>query len=221
MSEFVVHSVPGSPFGRSVLATLEEKAASYRVAAVAPGTAKVEPHISRHPFGRVPVLEHGDFVLYETQAILRYIDRVMPSPSLTPADVRAAARMDQAMNINDWYMFQGVGNVIGFQRVIAPTFLGLAPDEAIIEGAKPKARQVFTELSRLLGRQTFFAGEKVSLADLMLVPQIDFFSQMPEWSELVVPHANLVAWHERITARPSLIATTWQRVKAMAQSSPA
>jgi glutathione S-transferase len=44
---------------------------------------------------------------------------------------------------------------------------------------------------------------------------------MPEWSELVVPHANLVAWHERMTARPSLIATTWQRVKAMAQSSPA
>jgi glutathione S-transferase len=108
--------------------------------------------------------------------------------------------MDQAMNINDWYMFQGVGNVIGFQRVIAPAFLGLAPDEAIIEGAKPKARQVFAELSRLLGRQTFFAGEKVSLADLMLVPQIDFFSQMPEWSELVVPHANLVAWHERMTA---------------------
>lgn len=56
MSEFVVHSVPGSPFGRAVLAALEEKGAGYRLAAVAPGTLKVSPHIDRHPFGRVPVL---------------------------------------------------------------------------------------------------------------------------------------------------------------------
>ena len=70
-SEFVVHSVPGSPFGRSVLATLEEKGAPYRLAPVVPGTHRSEPHISRHPFGRVPVLEHDGFMLYETQAILR------------------------------------------------------------------------------------------------------------------------------------------------------
>ena len=76
MSDFVIHSIPGSPFGRAVLATLEEKGARYRFAAVHPGTLKAEPHLSRHPFGKVPVLEHGDFKLYETQAILRYLDRV-------------------------------------------------------------------------------------------------------------------------------------------------
>ena len=59
------------------------------------------------------LLEHGDFTLYETQAILRYLDRVLPAPALTPRDPPATARMDQLMNVNDWYLFQGVGAVIG------------------------------------------------------------------------------------------------------------
>ena len=71
MSEFIVHSIPGSPFGRAVLATLEEKHASFGLLPVAPGGLRKEPHISRHPFGRVPVLEHDGFSLYERQAILR------------------------------------------------------------------------------------------------------------------------------------------------------
>src|SRR6267154_2445893 len=114
ISEFIVHSVPGSPYGRSVFALLMEKGARYRLAPVTPATRKSEPHISRHPFGRVPVLEHDGFLLYETQAILRYLDRVLPAPPLTPDEPKAAARMDRAMNINDWYLFQGVNNVITF-----------------------------------------------------------------------------------------------------------
>jgi glutathione S-transferase len=143
MTEFIVHSVPGSPFGRTVLAALEEKRADYRLAALAPGMLKIEPHVSRHPFGRVPVLEHDGFVLYETQAILRYLDRALPAPALTPAELRAAARMDQPMNINDWYLFQGVNSVIGFQRVIGHRLFGLAPDEAAIAAVMPKARVTF------------------------------------------------------------------------------
>ena len=53
------------------------------------------------------MLEHNGFLLYETQAILRYLDRVLPTPALTPADPRRAARMDQVMNVTDWYLFQG------------------------------------------------------------------------------------------------------------------
>src|SRR5260370_22676162 len=71
MSEFTVYSMPASPFGRAVLATLEEKAATYRLLPVAPGTFRSPEHLARHPFGRVPVLEHDGFSLYESQAILR------------------------------------------------------------------------------------------------------------------------------------------------------
>jgi glutathione S-transferase len=218
MSEFIVHSVPGSPFGRAVLAALEEKGASYRLSPVAPGTFQSPEHLARHPFGRVPVLEHDGFSLYESQAILRYLDRVLPTPALTPADPKRAARMDQVMNINDWYLFHGVGNVIVFHRVVGPRVMGLKPDEAAIEAAMPKARTVFGELARLLGQQSYFAGEAVSLADLLVAPAIDFFTQTPEWTVLGASHANLVAWLARMQARPSLKATTWEQVSAMAKA---
>ena len=167
-----------------MLATLEEKGASWRLSPLAPGSAKSPEHLARHPFGRVPVLEHNGFSLYETQAILRYLDRVLPTPALTPADPRSAARMDQVMNINDWYLFQGVGNVIIFHRVIGPRLMGLNPDEAAISAAMPKARTVFNELARLLGEQSYFAGEAISLADLMVAPAVSFFTATPEWAEL-------------------------------------
>jgi glutathione S-transferase len=218
MSEFTVHSIPGSPFGRAVLATLEEKGASWRLSPVAPGTFRSPEHLARHPFGRVPVLEHNGYSLYETQAILRYLDRVLPTPALTPLDPKRAARMDQAMNVNDWYLFQGVGNVIGFHRVVGPRVMGLKPDEAAIEAVMPKARTVFQELARLLGEQPYFAGEAVSLADLLVAPQIEFFTQTPEWAVLGAPHANLVAWLARMEARPSMKATTWERVSEMAKA---
>ena len=218
MSEFVVHTIPGSPFARSVLATLQEKGASYRLAPMAPGAHKSAEHLALHPFGRVPVLEHDGFVLYETQAILRYLDRVLPTPALTPADPKRAARMDQVMNINDWYLFHGVANIIIFQRVIGPRVMGLAPDEAAIESAMPKARVVFAELARLLGEQSYFTGDGISLADLLVAPGIAFFTATPEWAELGAPRANLVAWLERMEARSSMKATTWERVSEMAKA---
>jgi glutathione S-transferase len=218
MSEFIVYSVPGSPYGRSVLATLLEKGASFRLAPVAPGTARSEPHISRHPFGRVPVLEHDDFMLYETQAILRYLDRVLPRPPLTPADPRAAARMDQVMNICDWYIFQGVGNVIAFHRIVGPRLMGLQPDEAAIAQAMPKAHVVFNELSRLLGDKPYSAADDVTLADLLVAPQLDFLAATPEWALLTADNANLVSWLDRMTARPSFAATTWERVAELAKA---
>jgi glutathione S-transferase len=221
MSEVIVHTVPGSPFARAVLATLEEKQVTWRIAPLRPGQLRQQPHLSRNPFGRMPAIEHGDFALYETQAIVRYIDRVWPQPALTPREPRAAAQMDQVMNVNDWYLFQGCGNVIGFQRVVGPKVMGLTPDEAAIAAVMPHARRVFDELSRLLGDKRYFAGDQISLAEMMLVPQIDFLSQTPEWTELTGALPNIVAWFERASARPSFKATTWDQVVGLARAAGA
>jgi glutathione S-transferase len=218
MSEFVVYTVPGSPYARAVLATLEEKRVDYRLSPLAPAGIKSEQHLPRHPFGRMPAVEHDGFRLYETQAILRYIDRIFPGPSLTPADPKAAARMDQVMNINDLYLFQGVANVIVFHRVIGPRLLGVAPDEAAIAAAMPQASVVFGEFAQLLGSQPCFAGDQLSLADLMVAPQLDFFAGTPEWAPLTANKPNLLAWLDRMNRRASMQATTWSRVSEMAQA---
>lgn len=212
MSEFTVYSIPGSPFGRSVLAALEEKRAAYKLVPVAPGTFRSEVHLARHPFGRVPVIEHGDFRLYETQAILRYIDRILTEPSLTPNSAQARARMDQAMAINDWYLFQGVANVIVFHRIVSPRLMGGVPDEGAIAEAMPKAETVIAELSRLLGEQPYFAGEQFSLADLHLGTQISMLADTPEWARLASLASNIDRWLKRVEARPSFRATTWEAV---------
>ena len=218
MTDIKVHSIPGSPYGRAVLIALEEKHAPYKVVPVAPGTLRSPEHLARHPFGRVPVLEQGDFRLYETQAILRYLDRALPGPTLTPPEPRSAARMDQLMNVNDWYLFQGAANVIGFQRVVAPKLMGLVPDETAIAAAMPKARVVFDALERELGGSTYFGGAACSLADIMIAPQLDFFTGTPEWPALTAKSPNLVRWMDEMSARPSMQATTWDRVAAMAQA---
>jgi glutathione S-transferase len=218
MSELEVHSIPGSPFGRSVLVALEEKRARYRFAPVAPATLRTPEHLTRHPFGRVPVLDHGDFRLYETQAILRYLDRALPGVALTPMNPQAAGRMDQLMNVNDWYLFQGVANVIAFQRIVGPRLMGLTPDEAAIAAAMPKAHAVFDQLARQLGDAPFFVGDSLSLADILLAPQLDFFRSTPEWDPLSARHGNLRVWLDRMTARRSMVATTWERVATMAKA---
>jgi len=218
MNEFIVHTIPGSPYARAVLVTLEEKRAPYRIAPLAPGQHKAPEHLSRHPFGRMPVLEHGNFQLYETQAIQRYIDRVVPTPPLSPQDPRAVARMDQLLNISDWYLFQGVANVIVFQRVIGPRVLGLTPNEKAIASAMPQAHLVFAELARLLGDKPFFGGDAVSLADLMLAPQLDFFSVISEWDALTAERSALRSWLARMNSRPSMARTAWERVATMAKA---
>jgi glutathione S-transferase len=218
MKEIIVHSVPGSPFGRAVLATLEEKALPYRFSVLGPQDMRSPRHFSLHPFGRVPILQHGEFVVYETQAILRYLDRLTATPALTPADPQGAARMDQLMNINDWYLFQNAGAVIGFQRVVGPVLLGLPTDEAAIAAALPKAQQAVEEIARLLGTRQFLAADAPTLADLAIAPQLDFLASTPEWPALIRSHDELARWLDRMNARASMQATTWERVVQMAQA---
>jgi glutathione S-transferase len=212
MTAFTVWTIPGSPFARAVIAVLLEKGATFRIGRLQPGTLKSEEHLARHPFGKMPVLDHGDFRLYETQAILRYLDRIILEPPLTPVDPMQAARMDQLMNINDHYLFNGVASVIGFQRVVGPMLLGLTPDEDAIAAAMPAAQTVFAELSRLLGKQDYFTGDDPTLVDFMLFGQIDFFEGIPEWSLMTDSRGNLAAWHQRMKQRESIRRSTMQAV---------
>jgi glutathione S-transferase len=160
MSEIVVYGIPGSPFVRSVQLCLEEKSLSYRMDALNPGTIRGGDHVERHPFGRVPVIDHGDYRLYETQAILRYLDAAFPDPSLQPSEPRAIGRINQIVGINDWYFFPKVAAVIVFNRIVGPVLMGKTPDEAAIAAAIPGGGSLVDCRSDARSPSGFFTGDQ-------------------------------------------------------------
>jgi glutathione S-transferase len=211
MSAMIVHGIPGSPYVRAALLTLEEKGAEYELAALALGGLKQQPHLSRHPFGRIPAFEHDGWMLYETQAIMRYVDAVVPGPRLQPEEPRAAARMNQVMGITDWYVVPQVSAPITRNRVVAPHFNRPVDEEAIV-AAIPNARICIAEIGRLLDGHAWLAGDALSLADLLLAAHLSMFALAPEGAAILREHANLRGWLSRIEARPSMQATTWDRL---------
>jgi glutathione S-transferase len=206
MNEFVIHGVHGSPFMRSVCAALNEKGQPYRIEAFPPLAMRGEEYRHPHPFRRVPVIDHGDYRLYETQAILRYIDALYPEPPLQPEEPQAIGRMNQAIGINDWYLFPQVARIIAFQRIIGPAIMGIMPDEAACAAAVPDLERCVCELNRLLGDQPYLAGNSLSIADLILSPQLYFLSITPE-GRAAMKDTALLAWLGRMEARPSMQAT--------------
>ena len=179
---------------RSVLVALEEKRAPYRIEALAPGATRTPEYRRVHPFGRVPAIRHGDFHLYETQAILRYIDAAIPGRALQPREPRAIGRMNQVIGINDWYLFPQVARVIVFERIVGPALFGKAPDEAAIAAALPDAQLCLGELDRLLGDQAHLACDDFSLADVLLAPQVYYLAATPEGASILAGTA-LRSWH--------------------------
>lgn len=208
MNDIVVYGIPGSPYLRSVLLGLQEKGAGYRLAVFGRdlGAARSEEHLQIHPFGRIPILDHGDFRLYETQAILRYLDAVLPGISLQPADARAAARMNQIIGIIDWYVFPHVSVGITAERFLAQRFWNRGPDENNIAQAIPKAWTCLREIERLMGSGQYLAGDTLTIADLMAASQLAFFRGTPEAQKLMQGTA-LDEWLKRMSARPSMQAT--------------
>lgn len=215
MTAFVLYGVPGSPYVRSALLGLAEKAAEHSLVALPLGELRSAGHLARNPFGRVPVLEHGDFRLYETQAILHYLDALLPEPALRPAEPRAAARMQQLAGIVDWYFFPQVAIPIGFERIIKPA-LGRTADDAVVARALPQAAICLDEIGRLMADAPYLCGETPSIADLMLAPQLAYVAATPEGEALLAERPRLAGWLQRMGERPSMRRTRLPHLRSTA-----
>lgn len=94
-----------SVYTRIACLVLTHKQVPFERAEVDPFGFLPEGYERLHPFGRVPVLRHGSFDLYETGAITRYVDRTFGGPSLQPSTTAALARMDQVIGLVDSYAY--------------------------------------------------------------------------------------------------------------------
>lgn len=205
MTEPIIYGPSFSTYVRSVRLALEEKGAAYRIEEVniLEGKHREPAHLARHPFGKVPAFEHDGFALYETGAILRYVDQVFPEPALQPDEPRARARCNQVLGIVDSYGYAPIIGQIVIQRLVVP-LLGGTPDEEIVAAAVDPARTTIGALEMLLGGATLFGGESPVLADLHLVPVYDYFSQTPEGEEILGGAPGLARWWSEVRDRPSV-----------------
>jgi glutathione S-transferase len=206
MGRPIVYGMALSSYVWSTRMALAEKGVAHEWVEVGFGQHREEPHMTRHPFAKVPAFEHDGFTLYETQAILRYIDEGFPVAPLQPTDLHQFSRMNQIMGIVDAYAWRAIAAGVLVNRVLKPR-LGLPADEAAITAALPQARLCISEIARLMGEEPYLAGDRVSLADLMVIPLFYLFGKLPEGEEPLAEYPNIRPWMRRMAERQSFQVT--------------
>ena len=208
MARITLYGFDGSTYVRTVRMLLAEKGAQYDQVPVhvLKGEPRQPEHLARHPFGKVPVVDHDGFRVIETSAIAPYLDEVLPGPALTPDNPKDRARMRMAMGIIDSYGYGALVGVAGYY--LFPDFIGGPNEEARRKGIAT-SRQVLQELMKLRGSDAFIVGERPSLGDLYLAP-ICFYVALTSDAGEVFAVDGFAAWWERVQAMPSYQATSPQ-----------
>lgn len=207
MTGMTLWGFDGSTYVRTVKMLLAEKNFSdfnQVPLNVLAGEPKAEDHSKRHPFGKVPVLEHDGFRILETAAIARYLNDMLPGKSLIPRDPKDRARMDMVVGIVDSYGYGALlGGVAAYH--LFPDFVG-GKNEASRQHGLEEGRKVIQFAMDTKGTSPFIAGFELSLADLYLAPIAFYVSLTPDSASLFdVPGFD--AWWKAIQELPSYKST--------------
>ena len=206
MSKMTLWGFDGSTYVRTIKMLLAEKGATdfeqVQVNVLAGEPRKAE-HLARHPFGKVPVLDHNGMRILETSAIARYLNDVLPGKSLVPASPQDRARMDMVMGILDSYGYGAlVGGVAAYH--LFPDFVG-GKNDAMLKAGIENGRKVIEFAMKTKGDSPFVAGE-LSLADLYLAPVLAYVSLTPD-AKSVFEVKGFADWWARVQALKSFQAT--------------
>ncbi len=206
--DVVLYGPAYSTYTRTARLALEEKGVAYDLREVdtLAGEGQTPAHLARHPWGKVPVLEHDGFSLFETVAIARYVDEGFRGPALQPADAPGRARVAQVCSVLDHYGWSPMVITVFVQRVVVP-MRGGAPDQGAIDEAMPRCERVLAAVEGLMDADEFLIGGALSLADLHLAPILDYFARTEDGRAALGRHPRLSAWWERIERRPSVTST--------------
>jgi glutathione S-transferase len=180
MSDMILWGFDGSTYVRTVKMVLAEKGATEFKQVplnVLKGDPKTPEHRERHPFGKVPVLDHEGMRILETTAIARYLNDVLPGRSLIPSTPKDRARMDMVIGVVDSYGYGAlVGGVAAYH--LFPDFVG-GKNEAMRKRGLEDGRRMIDLAMKTKGSSSFIAGD-LSLADLYLAPIVFYVSLTPD-----------------------------------------
>jgi len=187
----------GTPNGHKVSIALEEVGLAYKVHAIdlSQRQQKEDWYLELNPNGRIPTIvdrELGDFVVFESGAILLYLAE--KTGQLLPADSAARSQVIQ------WLMFQMGG--IGPMQGQANVFYRYAPEPIpyAIERYQKETRRLYEVLDRRLHDRDYLAGD-YTIADIASFPWV----RIHDWSGVSLEgFDNLERWLARIEARPAV-----------------
>ena len=187
---------PLSTFARRVQMALIEKniAAEAVVVDMAARKHREPDYLALNPYGRVPTLVDGDFVLYESTPILNYLEATHPEPALVPRDSKGRALVDLQMKLCDLQFTRQVATIIFPKRFLPKERW----DEKAMSQAKGEIEKQLAILEQTLGTRQFLVADRFSLADLCYTPFLEFFPLLE-----VAPPPRVAQWATRLLDRPS------------------
>jgi glutathione S-transferase len=192
-----------STYTRAVCMVCEEKGIEY---VLTERMLRAPEVLAIHPFGKMPVLRHGDFALCESKAIATYLDRGFPGPPLIPSDPRLAALTEQWVSLVNTVMDRTLIRTY-ISAHIAPKTSDGKPDRAAIEAVMPAVREQLGILDRAVASTGFLVGDQFTFADVNLLPILHRVGQFPEGAAALAAAIHLAAYYDTHAARPSFVRT--------------
>jgi glutathione S-transferase len=203
MSEPIVFGFPRSTFVHIVRLVLAHKEVTYTFRDLEPEMGK-PTHLALHPFNRVPIFRHDDFTLYETSAIVTYIDEIFQIPPLRPKSARDRARINQWISSVNSYYYPYMIYHVTHERLVFPQ-LGIASDEKVVAHALPKVELGLQVMEReLVHGKDYLLGSELSLADFYMLPSTYAFGLTEEGKAMYPKFPVFCRWRERMEALPTV-----------------
>ena len=203
MSELTLYGNRYSVYTRVASIVLHMKSAVYEFHDLNPFEKDIT---DLHPFGKVPVLDHRKNMIFETNAITRYLVSAISGLALQPDEPYELALQDQIISIIDHCSYKPMVRSVFAHRVFRP-LEGLRANEYIIKDRLDKAKQVLFVLEGFTGRKNILDGQNNTLADSHLLPMIDYFQQSDEGRVLLADFPHLSKWWSSVSCLKMATAT--------------
>jgi len=192
-----------STYTRVVCMACEEKGVDYTLTEALLHAPEI---FAIHPFGKMPVMRHGDVTLFESKAIATYLDRRFDGASLFPSDARRLGLTEQWVSVVNTLIDRTLIRTY-LAAYIAPKTADGAPDREAIEAVMPAVREQIEVLDKSVAATGHLVDDQFTFADINLMPILHRLGQAPEGREALAAAPHLSAYYERHAARPSFVRT--------------
>jgi glutathione S-transferase len=192
-----------SSYTRVVRMACEEKGIDYVFTEALLGAPEI---FAIHPFGKMPVMRHGDVELFESKAIATYLDRSFPGPSLFPSEPVPAALVEQWVSLVNTLVDRTLIRTY-LLAYPAPKTADGKPDRQAIEAVTPALREQIEVLDKAVAKTGYLAGDQYTFADINLMPILYYMRLVPEGAEALGRATHLAAYYGRHAERPSFKST--------------